>query len=629
MTKLRAKALERYVKDLGSRNVETRRDAARGLSGYEEPQAVAALASALGDAEEGVREAAASSLWETGAAGAAARPALEQVLDDPSPAVRVQAAGALEALGVDPATLVESRRSVLKEGDWFDQALAARDLVGHVPPAELIAPVLDSIRRTPPGSRSKFSDPEDEFSGVSVLERLAGTGDPVVVAGLRAALDEPGMPKAALIDALAPVEPEPERWVDALVAAARDGDPQVRKAVAEALEARAKRPDGGAGWPERVLQLLDDADRDVRYAAVDAFEAAGGAAHAAVPGLARLLQSGADDSLRGAAVGALGAIGDRAEPFDRAIKEQVAAVAAPALLGVVKAGGDEDLRAKATEAYIGLAVDPAVQAQTLAALAEGSYPTWVRIHAVRAIGDLGRAAEGAIPALERLSQDPESLISSAAAYGIEQIRRGVAVPAAVEARPAERRPAVAGAGADAQAALAWLRREGIDLTEDSLYRAIVERNAEAVEALLNAGMSASDAGTTGMPPLHHALMSACQYGVRPTSDEARRIVAALLAHGANPNALDEQGNPALMRAAGVCDATVIGKLVAAGADIQAHNAANMTAFAVMVAMGDSEGAGALLDAGFRFSPEDAESVREWFTDDPAKRQLLERAGGRR
>jgi ankyrin repeat protein len=147
--------------------------------------------------------------------------------------------------------------------------------------------------------------------------------------------------------------------------------------------------------------------------------------------------------------------------------------------------------------------------------------------------------------------------------------------------------------------------------------------------LLNAGLSASDAGTTGMPPLHHALMSACQYGVRPTSNEARRIVAALLAHGAGPNALDEQGNPALMRAAGVCDAAVIGQLVAAGADIQAKNAANMTAFAVMVAMGDSEGAGALLDAGFRFSPEDAESVREWFTDDPAKRKLLERAGGKR
>lgn len=627
MAKLRAKALERYVKDLGSRNVETRRDAARGLSGYDEAQAVAALASALADSDDGVREAAASSLWKTGAEASAARPALESALRDRSPAVRVQAAGALEAMGADPAAMVESRRSVLEDGDWFDQALAARDLVGHMPPAELVGPVLDSIRRTPPGSRARFADPEDEFSGASVLDRLTGTGDSVVVAGLRAALDEPGMPKAALIDALAPVEPEPARWVDALAAAARDGDPKVRRAAAEALQERAKRPEGGAGWPERVLHLLDDGDRGVKWAAVDALGAAGGAAYAAAPGLARVVQSREDDGLRRAAARALGAIGDRAEPFDRGLKEQVAAVAAPALLAVVQADGDEDVRAEATEAYVGLAVEPVVQAAKLAELAEGRYPTRVRVHAVRAIGDLGRAAEGAIPALERLAQDPESLVSSAAAYGIEQIRRGVAVPAAAEARPAGQRPAAA--DADAQAALAWLRREGVDLTQDSLYRAIVERNAEAVENLLTAGVSASDAGTTGMPPLHHALMSACDYGVRPTSDEARRIVAAMLAHGADPNGLDEQGNPALMRAAGVCDAAVIGKLVAAGADIQAKNAANMTAFAVMVAMGDSEGAGALLDAGFRFSPEDAESVREWFTDDPAKRKLLERAGAKR
>jgi len=627
LARLQARAVERYLKEIGSRDAEKRRDAARGLGGYEQPEAVAALATALADAAPAVREAAASSLWKTGAAAAAARPALERVLSDLSPAVRVKAAGALEAMGADPSTLVESRRSVLAEGDWFDQALAARDLVGHVPPAELVGPVLDSIRRTPPGSRSRFADPEDELSGASVLEPLAATADPTVVTALRAAIDEPGMPKAPLVDALATVEPEPERWLDALVAATRDPDAAVRKAAAEALEERAKRPEGGAGWPERVLGLLEDADQGVRWAAVEAFGAAGGAAHAAAPGLSRLVQSRGDDSFRVAAVRALGAIGDRAEPYDRAVKEQVAAVAAPALLAVIKADGDEDLRDDATEAYVGLAVDPVAQAGVLAELAEGSYPTWVRIHAVRAIGGLGRAAEGAIPALERLSRDPESLISSAATYGVEQIRRGAAVPAAVEAPAASQRPAVS--GADVQAAMAWLRRENVDLTTDGLYRAIVERNADAVDALLAAGVSATDAGTTGIPPLHHALMSACQYGVRPSSDEARRIVASLLAHGADPNARDEQGNPALMRAAGVCDASIVGQLVAAGADIQAKNAVNMTAFALMVAMGDAEGAQALLDAGFRFSPEDAESVREWFADDPAKRTLLDAAGGKR
>jgi hypothetical protein len=39
LDKMQARALERYLKDLGSRNPETRRDAADGLGGYEEAQA--------------------------------------------------------------------------------------------------------------------------------------------------------------------------------------------------------------------------------------------------------------------------------------------------------------------------------------------------------------------------------------------------------------------------------------------------------------------------------------------------------------------------------------------------------------------------------------------------------------
>ena len=623
LDKLQARALERYLKDLGSRNSETRRDAARGLGGYEEAEAVAALAGALADEDARVREAAAGSLWETGEAAAAARPALQRALGDPEPAVRVRAAGALEAIGADPVTLVEARRSVTRDGDWFDQAMAARDLIGDVPPAELVGPVLDSIRRTPEGSRSAFADPEDEFSGASVLGPLAATNDPAVTAGLAAALAEPAMARTALVNALATVEPAPEGWAATLVGLSRDPDPKVRRAAAEALERHADRNGGAAGWPGQVLHLLADPDPDVKYAAVEALGAAGGEAAGAAARLAALTAPGPDESVRLAAVRAVGEIGDAAEPFDRAVKAEVAQVAGPALLAVVDAPGDDDLREEAMESYVKLAVEPSVAATELARIAGGSYPDWVRITATRNLGRLGRDAQGALPVLERLESDPESLISSAARSSKEEILRGAAMTPAVVTAAASTKPK---AGGDAAAAQAWLREHGREFTQDDFYRALVEADADAVAAFLEAGMSATDAGTTGMPPLHHALMFGCPYGVRPTPEGTHRVVADLLAHGADPNALDDTGNPALHRAAGPCDAGIIAKLIAAGADVNAVNSTGMSAFSLALALSDVEGAEAMLEAGFRFGAAEAALAREWYLDDPARRRLIERAG---
>jgi ankyrin repeat protein len=140
-------------------------------------------------------------------------------------------------------------------------------------------------------------------------------------------------------------------------------------------------------------------------------------------------------------------------------------------------------------------------------------------------------------------------------------------------------------------------------------------------------MSAADPGTTGMPPLHHAVMFACTYGVRPSSEAAHRIIADLLAHGADPNARDEQGNPTLNRAAGICDAAIIGKLIAAGADVNAVNSTGMSAFSLALAMSDNEGAEAMIAGGFKFSSAEAAMAREWYLDDPVRRALIKRAGG--
>jgi HEAT repeat protein len=491
-----------------------------------------------------------------------------------------------------------------------------------VPPAELVGPVLESIRRTPEGSRAAFADPEDEFSGASVLAPLAATLDPAVTAGLAAALTDASMPRVVLVDALAPVEPEPEGWLSTLVGLSKDRDPALRRAVAEALEVRAGRTGGASGWPDGVKHLLDDPDPDVRYAAAGALGAAGGEAAGAAAKLAALTAPGPEESVRLAAVRALGEIGDAAEPFDRVVKAEVARVAGPALLAVVDAPGDEDLREEAMESYVKLAVEPGLAATELARIAGGSYPEWVRITATRSIGKLGRDAQAAVPVLERLESEPESLLSSAARSSKEEILRGVSAAPAVAPAAATARP-----GGNASAAQAWLREHGRAFTQDDFYRALVEADADAVAAFLEAGMSATDAGTTGMPPLHHALMFACTYGVRPSSDAAHRIVADLLAHGASPNALDDTGNPALHRAAGPCDGAIISKLIAAGANVNAVNSTGMSAFSLALALSDAEAAEAMLQAGFRFSSAEAAMAQEWYLDDPMRRKLIERAGG--
>jgi hypothetical protein len=291
-------------------------------------------------------------------------------------------------------------------------------------------------------------------------------------------------------------------------------------------------------------------------------------------------------------------------------------------------GENEDLREEAMEAWTALAHEPAAFAAELAGRAEGSDLARVRVVAARALGPLGRAAQAALPLLDRLAGDRDELLAAGARYSAQQIRSGVATTTAnrpapprpeVEARPARR--------GDPAAAMARLRAADHEFTEDGFYRALHDRDARAVADFLEAGMSATDPGTSGMPPLHLLLMGGCDHG-QPTAREVIEVVADLLSHGADPNALDEQGNPALHRASS-CDGAVVRALVAGGADMQKKNAADITAFPIFLATNPS-GAEALLDAGFTFDAQEAAQYREWARTetDAAKKRLLQRAGAR-
>src|SRR4051812_27355789 len=111
------KLVDRLTKQLKSRDVTERVDAAEWLGNVGIAEAVAPLATALTDKEPRVRRAAASALWHASKVAKPAIPALREVVNDPAPDVAMRAAGALIAMDVPEKELAEPLRRVLREGD--------------------------------------------------------------------------------------------------------------------------------------------------------------------------------------------------------------------------------------------------------------------------------------------------------------------------------------------------------------------------------------------------------------------------------------------------------------------------------------------------------------------------------
>lgn len=329
---LNEEAFAQWRKWIVSRDGERRRMAAEGLGSFaERPEAVTLLAGALADRDADVRRLAAGALWKLGDREAkleAAIPALRRALADPVPAVQVQAAGALERAGVDPQELVEARRRVLADGDTFDVALAARDLIGHVDGATLVEPLLFSLEQAPP------TRDDDAFDAGDVLPQLARDGGPGAVEGLMRALDEPRLPKLPLLEALMTLDPPPEGWSAALQRLLRDPESSTRARAAEAYETLIERGGPAAAPPEPVFPLLRDRYAEVRLEAAEALAAAGGAAHPALANLLALAERDPEPRVRRAALRALAPIGDPAEAYDRTAKAEVAARATPVLQAI-------------------------------------------------------------------------------------------------------------------------------------------------------------------------------------------------------------------------------------------------------------------------------------------------------
>ena len=384
-----------------------------------------------------------------------------------------------------------------------------------------------------------------------MLLPLAKTGDRAVIDALMPALRDPDLRKVQLLEALGTFEPPPDGWVDALLAATREPDPDAREIAADLLRAHLRRP-GKRDWIARTLHLLRDPDDGVVASGCNLLADAGGDAHPAVDELIALLAEERDPGLRRVAIRALAAAGDVAEAYDRAIKASVAERARPVIAAIARDASEED--------------------------------------------DTRRVAEDALKSLEQGS-----------ATGTRAI-------------------AVATSSGDADA-LQRLRARGVELTEDTFWRALGDRDVQTLDDLLAAGFSPKSLASAEMPPLHMLVMTGCDYQ-QPTAAETQRMVAALIRHGADVNGRDKAGDNTVLHRASSCDGRLVKTLLAAGADMSLPNATGMSAFGMFVATSNVDAANAMLDAGFRFSAKEAASSGEWLKAeaDPAKRKLLQRAG---
>ncbi len=160
----------------------------------------------------------------------------------------------------------------------------------------------------------------------------------------------------------------------------------------------------------------------------------------------------------------------------------------------------------------------------------------------------------------------------------------------------------------------------------ALVEALWNLNEARVERLLERGIGAdSSLDARQTRPLHVLFFGpGCSLRQRPTVPVTGRIARLLIEHGADVDAADARGNTPLMLAAAECDAAVVRLLLGAGADMYQTNMLGLTAFELTLA-NVSDAAEALLDFGFRLTPEAADRYRRIYHDEPRIIALVARA----
>lgn len=361
-----------------------------------------ALATA-GETEERLQ--AILALAAIGDKAAAAAPALVAVLDSDDDTLRHAAAFALGNIRAVAAD--EPLRRAVSGGDPFLASVASWALARiHPDDATLVADAVSRLRKDldapsgfahagaasalsdlAPGLTSDMrgeiaaeladalgdADPRTSVAAGAALVRLGADA----VGALRPKLGDAALRRPAM-DVLTAIGPAAKPALDDMIAALADAEPEYRAEAALAIAAIGT--DAAAAVPALRKNLADEsAPPAVRYAAAYALGCIGPAAVEAEP-LLRTLASAVDETMASVAVWAA----LKVKPEDKSLFE----AAVPRLRRALR--GDREM---------------------------------ARLEAAAALGDIGPAAEGALPILELVSEEDDSrAVRAAAAQALAKIR---------------------------------------------------------------------------------------------------------------------------------------------------------------------------------------------------------------
>lgn len=612
-----ASEIDNLAKDLKSRDVDTRVRTAEHLGRMKSAAATPLLVQALTDKESRVRSAAARALWDASDVAKDAIPALRTALADPDPYVVGCAAGALLAMDVPAKEVAEPLRGVIARGDAHDRFLAARLLIGTEPAGNLVAPIVEYLRKNLPQPKTDIEETIDRIHRVeNATEELVNLGktndrtqiDPLMkqLAGAPAGLIPP------IIEDLGQLKPAPDHWTDTLIAYLGSPDVKVRKTAVEFLGKQTAAADV-AKWAPAVARLSTDPDADVRGWVLSSLKDGKGLAHDGFSAVMQMVRSEKNAELRARAADVAGDIGNVKFPIDSSIKSAMAKEGLPVLSAAIEKDPDDHVRMYALHSLASLQLEPSVLAPVIAKAAVEGKGMGFRTDALIILRNLGDDAAMVRPMIEPLTKDPDSEVARIAKATLESISspsparpHQTAKPAAVASDPAVR-----------EHGLAYLRDHDTEFSASMFARSLTHLEVDTVAAFLEAGMSPEQRFSYGELPLQMALEGGDDCGA-----EKKGVVKLLLDHGADPKAADENGNTVLMTAAKTCDAETIRMLVKAGAKIDAKNKMGFTALESAVMAANTASGYALIAAGARLTAERANMYKEGFGKNKKAMELL-------
>ena len=613
-------AVDSLARTLTRGTTAERVEAANDLGRLRSADGIEPLVGALSDRDAAVRRAAANALWTASSVAEPAKPALRTALSDPDPSVVIRAAGALLAMDEEASGMKDELNGVLQRGDGSDRFLAARALIGIEPSGTLADPIVDYLRANAPDPKSSSAQRDNFDAGRKALGRVAATQDRSAIAPLMARVSTDHRVTEPIVLALGEFRPPPDGWVATLVGLLASPVPEARRSAARELGKQTAADDVRA-WAVPVSRLVADKDKYVRGDAIWALRSAGGLALDAVGPVIQAVRTETDDMVRARAAETVGIIADKSFAVATPLKEAAAKEALPILTAAVATDSSTDVRDKALKAIDKLHLEPAAVAEIFARAAVEQKNRNLRLTALQLLRNRGAEAAMVEATIRPLTNDEDEFIRKHAEAAIESMRLGSARPAALTTT----------AAADPAArdkALETIRAAGKSFDEEEFLLAVQRVRIELVQAFLDAGMTVNHRFeiSARQTPLHILMRTrgGCDAAVRPTPAATKELLGFLLEGGADPNLKDDGQMTPLMHAVANCDAEVVNTLLAAKADMHLQTDAGQKAFDFGIFL-VSDGAEALVAAGFRLTAERAKEYREGYAKQPKILALIDKA----